>query len=163
MITNIKRMIMNPLKVIAEWFDQQDASIKGDFVGMAAHFLLDNSIELEFDMDEKIKKFSTYLINNSLTAKEVMQRTMFLKSLISFTLDGRSSKEGWERARKMNQEIDKKLKSEGRDIGAYDKFMKDYQERKTKWIAWAKEWGALLNGNLSDKNIADWYLTKISK
>ena len=42
---------MNPLKVIAEWFDQQDASIKGDFVGMAAHFLLDNSIELEFDMD----------------------------------------------------------------------------------------------------------------
>ena len=62
-------MIMNPLKVIAEWFDQQDASIKGDFVGMAAHFLLDNSIELEFDMDEKIKKFSTYLINNSLTAK----------------------------------------------------------------------------------------------
>lgn len=46
---------MNPLKVIAEWFDQQDASIKGDFVGMAAHFLLDNSIELEFDMDEKIK------------------------------------------------------------------------------------------------------------
>ena len=63
----------------------------------------------------------------------------------------------------MNQEIDKKLKSEGRDIGAYDKFMKDYQERKTKWIAWAKEWGALLNGNLSDKNIADWYFTKISK
>jgi len=154
---------MNPLNVISEWFDQQDDNIKYDFVGMAAHFLLDNSIELEFDKNERIKKFKNYLLDNNLTEKETMQRTMFLKSLINFTIDGRNTEEGWEKSRGMNEEIDKKLKSEGKDFGAYENFMKDYQERKEKWIIWAKEWETLLNGKLTDRSIADWYFAKTIK
>lgn len=152
---------MTPIETISKWFDAQDKKIKVDFVGLASHFHLDEKIEKELGNDTQIELFREYLNNDKLTPKEEIQRTLFLKSLINFTINGRDTDEGWEKSRKLNETIDNKLKSEGRSFGAFENFMKDYEERKAKWVDWSNKWKDLLSSDLSDKVIGDWYFSKI--
>jgi hypothetical protein len=154
---------MTPLETILTWFDAQDVTIKVDFVALASHFHLNENIEMELDRDKQLELFKEYFKNERLTPKEEMQRTLFLKSLINFALEGRNTVEGWEKSRYRNEIIDEKLKKEGKNFGAYENFMKDYEYRKTKWVDWSVKWNALLKSNLSDEFIANWYFSEIHK
>ena len=154
---------MNPLNSILNWFDNQTQNVKVDFVALSAHFLPDNSIERELDRDKQLELFRNFLIGDSLSPKEVVQRTLFLKALINFSLDGRETEEGWEKSRVINEKVDKKINSEGHKSDMYEKFMVDFSERKDKWIAWANEWYQLIQTDLSDSRIANWYFLTIQK
>lgn len=79
---------MTPLETILEWFDAQDSKIKYDFVPLVSHFHANAKIELENDVDKQIELFRAYLKEENLNPKEVIQRTLFIKSLINFVLEG---------------------------------------------------------------------------
>ncbi|MCP2025752.1 hypothetical protein L1276_000892 [Flavobacterium sp. HSC-32F16] len=154
---------MTPLEKILEWFDAQDLKIKSDFVPICSHFHTNENIQLEFDREKQIEFFREYIKEENLKPIEVVRRTLFLKSLFNFTMDSRDSEEGWEEARKINKKINDELESEGKGFGTYDTFMLDYEERKSKWIDWSNKWKLLLNSNLSDKAVGDWYFLSIRK
>lgn len=154
---------MTPLEKILEWFDSQEFKIKSEFASLAAHFHIDENIELESDEEKRIELFRNYLSEKKLKAKEIVHRTLFLKSLFDFTMDGRDSEEEWEVSRQRAERVQNLLISEGRTSTIYQNLMLDYTDRKGKWIEWCNKWKTLLDSELSHKTIIEWYFLSTNK
>ncbi len=149
----------NPLLIIADWFDnQKDRDIQLDLVGLVAHFHLDSTIELERDNEKKIDKFKNYLTDEDLSDKEVIQRSIFMRGLISSMLDGRDTEEGWELSKSRIEAVSERMPDTG--IDTLNSFMNTYEHRKITWIAWSNSWKALIDSDLADRNLFDWYFSE---
>ena len=153
---------MNPLEYILKWFNSTDKEIQTEFASLACHLHLDSSLELK-DSAVQIKSIVEYLESNKLDDKATMQRVFFLKGLIGFTIVGRDTEESWEETRSSNERIQNKAIAEGRRLSFYADFIKNYDDRKTKWISWANEWKLLCNTVLSDQELSKWYMERIMK
>jgi hypothetical protein len=155
---------MNPLEHIYEWYNKVDDPMKADFTFLTAMFHPDPSMHHQFEESELIKSFNAYLDSSTLQKNEIMQRALYLKGVIEFALDGRDTEEGWEQSRKLNEAVSNKWEEEkGEKSGVYENFMKNYPERKEKWIEWANEWKALTKSRLSYRSLAEWYFIESNK
>ncbi len=147
---------MRPLEKILEWFDDQDKKIQLEFVSFASTFHVDESIRKEKNAEKRLDRFRTYFKVARFRPDDEIQRALFIKSLISYTLSGKETIEHWETARSTVEKVAESMKLHGGKYEHYDSFMKDYEIRKTAWVKWAYSWKSMLNLYLTDEILKKW-------
>ena len=151
---------MNPLEIILKWFDSQDQEIKYELVSLSSHFHFDREIENQVKKEDQVKKFREYLIFKNLDKIESVQRTLFIIKLIDFAIEGRDSESGWTKTMDKNLELRSRMAEKGVPTKIIDDFLATYNSRKDTWIELSAEWNEMVNNELSNENIADWYFWK---
>jgi len=146
---------MSPLKLIHDWFLQEDDATRSELVHLAAAYHPTASMDAAMDDAELITLFEAYLTEEIPSKKEVVQRVFFIKSLLEACLFGRDTEEGWEVSKRRNAYIhERATQRESESLTQiYDKFLETFDERKAKWIAWSAQWQELVNDKLRYDNL----------
>ncbi|MCM8570867.1 hypothetical protein NE848_15835 [Gramella jeungdoensis] len=154
---------MDPLNKILNWINELPLEIQSELVSLTSHFHFDKTIERELDENERLSKFKEYLDSENLDDNEIVQRALFIKKLIDFSMAGRGTEEDWTEVLDRHLDTRSRLKEKGLPTKMNDDFLSTYQERKSKWIELYSNWENISNNELSDKKIADWYFMQIVK
>lgn len=150
---------MNPLDRILSWLENQNEDLQYDLIALSAHFHLDNTIELAFDKEEKIKLYKEYINSEGLSKSEILKRALYIIKLIDFSVDKRDSESGWTETMDNHLMLMGKIKEDGLELDntPSKEFFETFHERKEMWINACSLWYELTNTELSNRAIADWY------
>ncbi|WP_136669394.1 hypothetical protein [Flavobacterium sp. H122] len=148
---------MNPLDKILNWFSSQPSYIQTDLAGLSGHFHIDQQIDLEVDSEKKIEKFKDYLNSKSLDKQEIIRRTLFITRLIPFSFSGRDTEEGWTKSYDRMVKLKNRLIEDNRPTQTADNFFDTYEEKKALWLEACESWHELIEDELTDEQLANWY------
>jgi len=154
---------MNPLEKLKNWYESLDSEMQLEIAALTGHFHLDQTINYEFAADKKISKFKNYLDSSSLNYIEIIQRTLFIIKLTSFSIDGRSTEADWSQTVDRHLDLINAAKKDNRSLDFIDNMLNKLPERKAIWIKFCSEWNSFINNELSDKAIAEWYFIGLAK
>ncbi|MCL9806798.1 hypothetical protein NAT51_14785 [Flavobacterium amniphilum] len=152
---------MNPLDKILNWYISNPIQIQEELAFLTGHFHIDETIDFEFTLDEKVEKFKSYLDSTSINNQEIIRRTLFITRLIKFSLSGRDTEEGWMKTYDRHLAIKNiKIKENG-STQILDNFFETYEERKKVWIETSNSWNEFNKNELTDELISNWYFSNI--
>ncbi len=151
---------MNPLEVIRKWIDSIDEETLIDLIAIGQIFHPETSLK-EAGTKEKIAVFKDYLSSSELSDAEIVQKTLFTIKWIDFNIQERGTEAFWSKGIDKNLDMRNHISDDQGAVDFIDKMLSSFPERKKKWIRLVANWNNLLNGELSDEHIKDWFIDRL--
>lgn len=149
---------MNPLEAIRIWHSAGDNDMKQELFILTGSFHFDVDVNTAPVLSEMPEAYEKFMDSSSLNRDTIMQRSIFLKGLISYGLHTRGTEKAWEETKQNQMLMAEKIRADGHtDLGPIDRFLETYEERKNKWVTWANGWQIICNEAISDSNLSYWY------
>ena len=149
----------NPNQIISEWYNsQEEVELRYNFA-FSFMFVHQSNFDPALPNEEYVNLFTQYIDQHKESPKEILRETLNIISLVSYTLDGKSTEEDWSEIFSRTLEAREHLIKNGIPNPLFGRNLKnDFEAIKSKWIKWADNWNKLLNSELSYKNINVWYI-----
>lgn len=143
----------NPLDEVEFWFTSLTDDMQEQIARIANHYHIDNAIYKA----NTLEAFLSYMDSSELDDREILSRTLFVTRLIQFSFTGRETDEDWEIALDRLLLLRSRILEEGGSTELEDKAISNINDSKRIWMDIAADWQRLMDNEVSNKKVIDWY------
>lgn len=148
----MKLKTANPLDQLEFWITSIEKDLQEDLISLACLHHVDDSMR-----ECTTSEFFAYLDSSSLSAMEIMSRTLLVTRLIDFAFTGRTTEGEWQKVFDRHIQIKNMLEAQGKSAEPSDRWLANYQEAKKAWIHLYQNWIAFIANELSNDHIMEWF------
>ncbi|MDR2269504.1 MAG: hypothetical protein LBF27_01250 [Sphingobacterium sp.] len=111
----------------------------------------------EIDDSKRNSKYLDFMRSEFLEETEIIQRTLFLRSLFDFSMYNRATEEDWDVLLDRNLDLKNRITKLGKSTKKIDDMLNNWSDRKYHWISVCKKWKEVKEKHLSN-NLLDLYI-----
>ncbi len=143
----------NPLDEVEFWFTSLTDDMQEQIARIANHYHIDKAIYKA----NTLEAFLSYMDSSELDDREILSRTLFVTRLIQFSFTGRETDEDWEITLDRLLLLRSRILEEGGSTELEDKAISNINDSKRIWMDIAADWQRLMDNEVSNKKVIDWY------
>lgn len=148
----MKLRTATPLDQLEFWITSIEEGLQKELVSLACIYHVDESMH-----DCKLSEFLTYLDSSSLSAIDIISRTLLITRLIDFAFTGRTTEEEWQEVCDRHIYIKNTLEAQGKSADTSNRWLANYQGTKKAWIDLYGSWAEFIANELSNHQIMEWF------
>lgn len=149
----------NPLDEIEFWLLSLPPDLQVQLAKTASHY----HISEESYREDSLEGFLAYLDSSELNDRQIVARTLFVTRLIDFAFTGKETQQDWEEALDRLLLLRSRIAETGGDTKLEDETIANLEDNKTMWMDTAASWRKLMEEQLSNKQLAEWYFDPLFK